>query len=280
MNSLLIRKRPQDDESLWGYLIRLTEDNCYEDISWILSLAGIKGNRHSGTSSRHFFTSENKLFTLSKLIGITTDKLMSMTYPPAGPEVYLKEHLFFDNPVPRLMIRVFSPKICPNCLAESNYIRRIWDYLLITACPVHYCLLVTTCQKCQRKIDARRCKVSECDCGFDWRDSRPTILKEGDLRLAKRIYQLCGQLEEPPVSTLRQNDLADASLAGLSRSIYGVIERKRVIDSSQSWASIKRSGIELFHETINKSVDYFDYRSIFNHTMTTSNVRLFAWGEC
>lgn len=254
INRLLIRKRPQADESLWGYLIRLTEDNCYEDVSWILSLAGMKGNNHAGVSSRYFFNPESNPSNLSELTGIT---LMSMMYLPVNPQRSSKGHVFFGNPAPRRMIRVFSPKICTKCLAESNYIRRIWDYVLLTACPIHYCLLITTCQKCQRKIGARRCKVSECDCGFDWRDSTPTVLKADDLRLANRIYQLCGQTDVRLTPQLQRNHLATVDLAELSRRIHLVIVLKRVTDN-QTWGPVRKSGIELFHEILNKSVAYFD----------------------
>src|SRR2546423_1288335 len=42
-NQKLLRAgRPRADESLMGYIVRLTEQNCYETPSWILKIAGLE----------------------------------------------------------------------------------------------------------------------------------------------------------------------------------------------------------------------------------------------
>jgi hypothetical protein len=38
---LLVRSAPKPDESLMGYLVRLTEENHYDSPSWILRLANM-----------------------------------------------------------------------------------------------------------------------------------------------------------------------------------------------------------------------------------------------
>src|SRR6266513_1034776 len=63
-----------------------------------------------------------------------------------------------------------DPKVCPKCLAESGYSLRTWDCSLVTACPIHECVLLDTCPDCKRRIKCVRNKLCVCSCGCDWRE--------------------------------------------------------------------------------------------------------------
>ncbi|MUG98510.1 hypothetical protein F7734_41940 [Scytonema sp. UIC 10036] len=41
-------------------------------------------------------------------------------------------------------------KLCPYCLTESAYCRKIWDWDLVKACYLHQCVLINKCPGCQK----------------------------------------------------------------------------------------------------------------------------------
>jgi len=73
--------------------------------------------------------------------------------------------------------RVF-PKICPACLAEQNYCQKIWELSFITTCPHHNCLLINSCQNCEKGIRWDRPALNSCYCGYDFRESKLTSVEE------------------------------------------------------------------------------------------------------
>lgn len=87
------------------------------------------------------------------------------------------------------LIRRENPKICSRCLAEKNYCRKVWELSLVTACPIHQCLLLDNCPSCLEKIDWARPKINLCHCRFDFRNAKIFHLKEIELRLSKYLYQ-------------------------------------------------------------------------------------------
>jgi muconolactone delta-isomerase len=193
---LLITLNPEREESFISYIVRLTEANGYETPSWIFSLSGIDYMELQWKFTFVFSRSE-KLTNLAKLTGSTLDDLLSLLYIPAKSQSHYEdnhEYDFFGALLNRSIIRPHCPKVCPKCLAASGYSLRIWDCSLVTACPIHECMLLDTCPACNRRIKCVRNKLCICSCGFDWRETNLTTIPEGQLALSRRIYQLCGAL--------------------------------------------------------------------------------------
>ncbi len=191
---LLITLNPEKEESFISYIVRLTEANGYETPSWIFSLSGIDYMQLQWKFTFVFSRSE-KLTNLAKLTGSTLDDLLSLLYLPARSQSHHEddhEYDFFGALLNRSIIRPHCPKVCPKCLAASGYSLRIWDCSLVTACPIHECMLLDTCPACNRRIKCVRNKLSICSCGCDWKEINPTVVTEGQLAVSHRIYQLCG----------------------------------------------------------------------------------------
>jgi hypothetical protein len=191
---LLITLNPEKEESFIGYVVRLTEANGFETPSWIFSLSGIDYMELQWKFTFVFSRSE-KLDNLAKLTGSTLDDLLSLLYLPAESQIPHEgnhEYDFFGALLNRSIIRPHCPKVCPKCLAESGYSLRTWDCSLVTACPIHECVLLDTCPDCKRRIKCVRNKLSICSCGCDWREIDSTVLPEEQLTISRRIYQLCG----------------------------------------------------------------------------------------
>jgi muconolactone delta-isomerase len=197
---LVITPKPEKDESFIGYLVRLTEANAYDTPSWILSLSDIDYMELQWTFAFVFDSSKG----LEKLAQLTDNALANLTalsyLPPDSSQGETSEHEynFYGAFLNRSIIRPHCPKICPKCLSESGYCFRVWDCSLVTACPVHECLLLDSCPKCRRRIKCIRKRLSSCPCGCDWREIDPQFLAADELAVSRRVYQLCGLLSETP----------------------------------------------------------------------------------
>jgi len=216
---LLRTSKPKADESFMGYIIRLTERNGYESPSWILEMAELNCGASSPSCSFSFGASE-RFNLLAKLTDTNISELLSITYPLANVE-----HdycLFFDNIIPRYCLRLGRPKICPECLLESSYCRRIWDLSIVTTCLKHKCLLLDECANCESFISWSRNHVSICSCEFDWRKSTPISVGASELSLTQHIHWLCGLPIDKDYTQdrLHQNPVLNLSLQDLLLTVF------------------------------------------------------------
>lgn len=153
---------PFYNESLFGYLLRISNNNHYPNTDYILKISGIPSGMILYTPSTA------NLDKLSSLTGVNVKTLWSMT-----PYHYLhnpeQKQSDFDSYLLRYGINTHSIKICPRCFENSIYYRAEWDINILTVCLVHQCLLVNRCTNCLSKILQRRKLLNYCDCGFDLR---------------------------------------------------------------------------------------------------------------
>lgn len=171
-----------------SYIIRLTEQNGYTSPTWIIRKAELA----SGIS-RHcsfVFGEPEQLRLLSNLTGSSISDLAAAAYPRDN-QYYPSRYMFFDLAVNYYSIRLTYPKICPLCLSEDPYCRRIWDIVGVTTCPKHKCLLIDECPNCMRRITWVRKRVSVCPCEFDWREAEVTPVEESELALTYHVHRLC-----------------------------------------------------------------------------------------
>lgn len=133
---LLFSAIPHADESFIGYLLRLTEVNRYETLSWLLHLAQIN---YVGFKFPLTWNGSLDVSVLKRLTGVDETTLTSLLYVPmrSSERQLIADYLVFGNPVPHHMIRLKHPKICPACLRDSNYARIIWELAPVTVCPSH-----------------------------------------------------------------------------------------------------------------------------------------------
>lgn len=132
------------------------------------------------------------LTPLAKLSGVERATLSSLQYLPV--DIHLRkigEYYVFDSPIPQYMIRLRYPKVCPRCLGETGYTRKIWELAPITTCPLHHCLLLDECPNCMKRITWARRRISRCQCTFDWREPQTPSVRAAELEVACRIHLLC-----------------------------------------------------------------------------------------
>lgn len=186
---LLVSRKPHSDESLMGYILRLTELNNYDTCSWILKRAGFNSSLVS-VSCSFAFNDKAQLKGLAQLTNSSPEELAPLFCPPAKKHGIFIQSIF-GKPVPKRMIRLKRQKLCPECLHISTYHRRIWDLSPVTACPLHRCLLLDECPNCMKRISWVRKNVSICRCGYDWRLATSALVEDAELLLIRQIYQHC-----------------------------------------------------------------------------------------
>lgn len=189
---LLRTGRPKEDESLIGYIVRLTEKNACPTASWVFNLAGLKQTNLNPHVSSVAFKSPASLRELARFAGVSLNELARLVYPRANMPRNAAFREFFGHPIHQYVIRPLSVKLCPECLGEAPYCRRIWEMSLVTACPKHLRLLVDECPRCKKSISTLRASVWRCRCEFDFRNLNAPSISEAGAALSRRIYLLCG----------------------------------------------------------------------------------------
>lgn len=188
---LLRRHLPYKEESLAGFLLRLAESNCYDSVRWIFQLAKLFKYE---PNANLLIPTQHNLFHLSCLTGIEESLLWKMAFPPiqALNGNYVQA---FDQIISRYFVHKSSTKVCPYCLGEIPFRRKIWDLSIVTTCPKHKCLLIDVCPKCQKVIFWSKTFVTRCKCGFDFCTIKSEGLADPNTFLSLQIHNLCHQID-------------------------------------------------------------------------------------
>lgn len=176
------------DESLMGFILRLTELNEYDSPTWITREAGIGDIDKSCTAVSH---KPIDLSALARITSIDLAELESLRYSVDKRSSSTIGRLFYGFSIPQYVICPDHPKICPTCFIDSAHNRRIWELTPITACPLHKCMLVDECTNCTKRLSWVRREVCRCRCGFDFRECAPVRVKESELKVVRQIHLLC-----------------------------------------------------------------------------------------
>jgi hypothetical protein len=188
---LIRRDNPKPDESLVSYILRLTIMNGYATPAWIMRSIGLDGDQlcHGFT---FLFKPPSDLKLLSEATGVSISTLASLKYAPTGMFGAIPLFSFFGSSLPRSVIRPVRPKVCPRCLRQAGYYRRIWDSVFVTACPEHECLLIDECPNCGWKFSWTLSDLSGiCRCDYDWCKRSSRSAEESGLILSRHIHRLC-----------------------------------------------------------------------------------------
>jgi hypothetical protein len=223
LKRLLKTGDPKTDESFLGVILRWTELNVYETLSWILQAGGLdRGQLHSGYS--FVFDRDFDVERLAQLGRVIPEKLTALLYRHAdGTSPATFRSLFFGHPVPKYVLNLCRPKICPSCLSESAHCRRAWDMALVTACPAHKCMLLDECPGCGRRVRWGRKYVCVCPCGLDWRSLVAPPVEDSELGVARLVYRICNfPIVDNTVKEYDRSPLFDLELEPLISALFFV----------------------------------------------------------
>lgn len=218
--ALVMRPDPKPDESLAGYLVRLTDENRYDSPAWILSLCETR-NAVLSVKTVPVLEEAVDLGRLALLTRKDENTLRALTHAwVSNPEEEPRVRLLGAELSP-VMLRSRFTCVCPSCLREENYIRKIWEVALVTACPRHDCWLIESCPSCGRGLSRLRARVAECACGYDVREAEAKAASPATVAFARRVYSLCKVLPEgePDGQDALFGPLANAELEVLLQSV-------------------------------------------------------------
>ncbi len=255
-NILLRRPRPYVDEDLAGYILRLSQINRYSSPQWIYNLAEIPQYAANG----NFCDRDSRdLSKLAQLLSIDESTLWKMAFCDRKSSKLVRVE-FFGRSLPTYNLSKQKAKVCPCCLAEKPYCRKIWNLIPLTVCPIHHCLLLDICPQCDRQIRWDRNSVNECKyCELDWRSIQPESLELKDTIPSHLLFAACG-LEQLGRAELRligdQNPILNLELEHLVSLLTFIAGQIVDIgDTTGKFIATTHSNQEL-HELLLSAWDY------------------------
>ncbi len=156
-NPLLARTpAPKPLESLYGYVLRVSQANGYESPWQIFRYAGLQQNKLLKTTT--------PAAPLARVVGHPIEALQKLAWPRcANGEAGNREDT--EMPHMRRHLDITTPKICPKCIAENGFIEAAWDLKIMLGCPIHGVSLVTHCPGCSKPLTWFRPGMAVCRCG-------------------------------------------------------------------------------------------------------------------
>jgi TniQ len=258
---LRLTPRPYPDESILGYIVRLTEENVYDLPSWIFDLAGIRLLAGQKWWTR-LFEEDLDGTGFGRVISLEHAEFEAITYQFTEPYRSIfrnANHTVFisGSPVSATFTEYNSPKVCPACLRQVNYCRRLWDLLPYTACLKHKALLIDICPECGKRLSWERGKISVCRCGYDWRGSEVKVVDDSELIVSRLIQSVC-ILSSDTKSKLEgtKNPLHELKFDELQQALYLFAANYREIICGSS--ATARTENAVWHEAFSTAYSVFD----------------------
>ncbi len=223
--SLVRHPAPFLTESLFGYILRLSEENGYTTPWSLLLLAQIRQHEARSTGIQ--------VAKLAQVSNRPQTELESTSYRWPGDRprsCRLLGHLLTP-----CELAVTRPRLCPECVAEKGFIEAHFDLALMTGCPVHRRSLLCRCPGCMKPLRWFRPGLLECQCGTNLRNvSLPAISgAEADLLdlIRRKILGLTAGRDY--ASGLPGSYLEVMSLQPLL-SLVGMLGRRRMVVDNDS----------------------------------------------
>lgn len=160
---------PTDGEGFLGYRLRLAEANKYPNSNWLYG---------GPVANTLLLGAENYVRSdpIERLAGLTDIDSQE-----------LARKLLFPRRLCFRSLNVHMPRVCPTCLEEGLYLRRLWDLSLIVVCPLHGTYMLRNCPQCNSPLRWSRAQVAICDCGFDFRTAKMPTVDRAITDLTRRL---------------------------------------------------------------------------------------------
>lgn len=203
---------PYYDESLSGYLLRFSSENfvpprfLYEK----LDLFREKRQINSYFIDLDFLSDKDLKF----LANITNNKIVDIfnMIIPKHKNLGIE---FSGNLILHDDIEIIRAKVCPCCLSESEYFRKIWLLSNVTACPYHSVELMDSCIVCSEQISWRKGNIFLCRCGHRHKKSQAVLAVNVTVNFSEYIYSKCDLYNER-LTFINKSDFIDCDLLTLN----------------------------------------------------------------
>jgi hypothetical protein len=153
---------PYADETLFPYMLRLSEANCYPDPRYLAYAAGVDRTHWN----RPYPSYPASL--LAPLVGYEEKVFERMGYRTILGNSLRFKLLDHDMGLRAAnALRVERPAFCVQCVREEGYVRGFWDMAPAVVCPRHASLGVDQCLTCGRSLTWYRRGLLKCRCNAD-----------------------------------------------------------------------------------------------------------------
>lgn len=158
---LLVRTpAPYACESLFGYVLRVSETNGYCTPWHVFDLAGISRNES--------ITAGFPIDKLARVLGKAAGELRPHAYRAYTADG-VREYVLMGHQLGRSLswqpLRLQRPAICCMCIEETGYVDACWDLSAFSVCPSHLAPLVGRCHSCGQGLSWNRPGLLTCKCG-------------------------------------------------------------------------------------------------------------------
>lgn len=173
-----------EEESLAGFLVRLGERNLGQ------VRTTINAARAAGAPYWSFGAMQERdvdFDGLAQLSGETAARLAAAAFPQIGRRL----NRFGGGNVHRRHLTTSERRVCPACLEEGGYDRRLWHLAFAVSCPRHSTRLVSDCGACGRRLRWGHGTLMACLCGWDLRRA---ALEPVEPALLRGLATVCGLL--------------------------------------------------------------------------------------
>lgn len=200
MSRLFIRPAAKQNESLLGYLMRLAEENVFDSPLSLVRFAELAHTNDKSSINDFIKAIASGQLNIKKLAAATEEPQSELEMKcyrllEKGLDAYPDFHLFLNAQVPANFIRFNYPRFCPECMRIDPYHRFYWDYVPLTACPIHKKLLLDVCPNCHKQITWSRSTISKCSgCDYDlFQDSGIDVPEEqmDHIYLIAKVFRKC-----------------------------------------------------------------------------------------
>lgn len=158
---LLVRTpSPNRSESLFGYALRVSEQNGYSTPWYVLT--------HAGFNQRELRTAGFPVKKLAKVLGKSLEELEPIAYCERGLDGGTQFKILghpLGAGLARAPLRLNQPALCPQCVKADGYIDAFWDLTLAVACPIHRVRVLRSCPSCGEDLNKFRPGILHCKCG-------------------------------------------------------------------------------------------------------------------
>lgn len=156
-----VRPRPQNGESIKGYLLRLAKMNGHFNLGAIFHVIEIVfSEKHLVVSSPRFKELVNRLAPMLQL----SEQVLFDAFAHSQHYDRHSKRCVFD-------ITSSTPKVCAACLSEANgYLRSRWQLMHVTHCAQHETALLDHCPDCNSRLEWSADLLDGCkSCGTRWK---------------------------------------------------------------------------------------------------------------
>lgn len=191
--SLPVLLHPLERESLFGFLMRVSQRNVVPNAIHLLRSLGLRPRVAYG---------EDDVLRMAQQLSIPYEQLTLISPSQVSPD-----------PLLRSRFQRKRQMVCPSCIREGGYLRQAWQHDLVCACSHHNVGLIEVCPTCHEALTMTRGRVEACDCSQLLANAVAPKASDSELAIAALLegvsHPMRKLLPEPWQEGLPPTDIAE-----------------------------------------------------------------------